>query len=84
MAFDLELECKRARERIHRSIGQRWRYARAETKRMADEARAAIGRESRSAYWVNFADVGGGGGGSATYMALHDVRVPDGPTDGGD
>lgn len=43
MAFDLELECKRARERIHRSIGQRWRYARAETKRMADEARALIG-----------------------------------------
>lgn len=43
MAFDLELECAKARERIHRSIGQRWRHAKAETKRLADAARAEIG-----------------------------------------
>lgn len=43
MAFDLDAECAKARERIHRSIGQRWRYAKAETKRMADAARAQIG-----------------------------------------
>lgn len=82
MAFDLELECAKARERVHRSIGQRWRHAKAETKRLADAARAEIERPRTQATWHIHS--GGTAGPGYAFMALHDVQTPaDSPTDGG-